>query len=91
MERVFSRYTGPEWRPKQYTEGKGRYLWTDAFGVVNFISLWKATEDDTYLKQVLKAYDGVATWHACPKRLSCLGSNLGGVAQMRKFSCRQMR
>ncbi|RGP60428.1 l-ascorbic acid binding [Fusarium longipes] len=28
---------------------KGRYLWTDAFGVVNFITLYGQTTDDKYL------------------------------------------
>ncbi|KAF4340913.1 hypothetical protein FBEOM_5175 [Fusarium beomiforme] len=28
---------------------KGRYLWTDAFGVVNFITLYEETTDDKYL------------------------------------------
>src|SRR3954462_7977699 len=28
---------------------KGRYLWTDAFGVVNFITLYHITKDETYL------------------------------------------
>jgi hypothetical protein len=28
---------------------KGRYLWTDAFGVVNFLTLHKETGDDKYL------------------------------------------
>jgi hypothetical protein len=30
---------GEEWHPKPYAEGKGRYLWTDAFGVINYINL----------------------------------------------------
>jgi len=32
-------------------EGKGRYLWTDAYGVVNFITLHKCTGDARYLDQ----------------------------------------
>ncbi|RFU24682.1 hypothetical protein B7463_g11655, partial [Scytalidium lignicola] len=28
---------------------KGRYLWTDAFGVVNFITLYQETQEDRYL------------------------------------------
>src|SRR6478609_4873120 len=28
---------------------KGRYLWTDAFGVVNFITLYEETTDNKYL------------------------------------------
>ncbi|KAI5301608.1 hypothetical protein KEM56_001542 [Ascosphaera pollenicola] len=27
---------------------KGRYLWTDAFGVINFLTLWKETGDDRF-------------------------------------------
>ncbi len=81
MDRVYGRYTGPEWPPKRYAEGKGRYLWTDAFGVVNFISLWKATEEDTYLKQVLYRNEGAAVQHSCHKRLSCLGANNSWVGR----------
>lgn len=28
-----------------------RYLWTDAFGVVLYVSLYKRTGDDTYLER----------------------------------------
>ncbi len=73
MERVFRRYTGPEWRPKRYAEGKGRYLWTDAFGVVNFISLFKATEQDTYLKQVLHKNERAAIEAFVPIALALSG------------------
>lgn len=37
-----------EWKPKRFGE-KGRYLWTDAFGVCNFVTLWKETQDELYL------------------------------------------
>jgi hypothetical protein len=38
------------WEPPPKAGGfKGRYLWTDAFGVVNFLTLYKETGDDTYL------------------------------------------
>eukprot|EP01083_Nonionella_stella_P155294 501528_1 len=37
------------WTPKPYKEGKGRYLWTDAFGVCNFITLYRETKDSLYL------------------------------------------
>ncbi|KAF8247131.1 hypothetical protein K440DRAFT_654902 [Wilcoxina mikolae CBS 423.85] len=38
------------WRPPALTEGhKGRYLWVDAFGVINFITLFKSTGSRRYL------------------------------------------
>ncbi|KAF8420250.1 hypothetical protein EV426DRAFT_634161 [Tirmania nivea] len=39
----------PSWTPPLLTEGEGRYLWTDAFGVLNFITLFKSTSDRRYL------------------------------------------
>ena len=39
----------PSWTPPLLTEGGGRYLWTDAFGVVNFLTLFKSTGDRRYL------------------------------------------
>jgi len=39
------------WKPKPYKEGKGRYLWTDAFGVCNFITLYYETGEKRYLDQ----------------------------------------
>jgi hypothetical protein len=42
--------TAEQWTPPPATAGhKGRYLWTDAFGVLNFISLYKTTSDKHYL------------------------------------------
>ena len=38
-----------KWKPKPYAEGKGRYLWTDAFGVCNYITLYKETKNQKYL------------------------------------------
>jgi hypothetical protein len=38
------------WIPPEKAGGfKGRYLWTDAFGVVNFLTLHQTTGDETYL------------------------------------------
>src|SRR2546423_775864 len=38
------------WEPPPKAGGfKGRYLWTDAFGVINFLTLYKETSDDRYL------------------------------------------
>jgi len=31
------------WVPLSYKEDKGRYLWTDAFGVCNYITLYYVT------------------------------------------------
>lgn len=40
------------WRPKALKGGSPRYLWTDAFGVCNYLTLYKATDDANYLTQV---------------------------------------
>jgi hypothetical protein len=38
------------WEPPPKAGGfKGRYLWTDAFGVVDFLTLYKETGEDKYL------------------------------------------
>ena len=38
------------WTPPPKAGGwRGRYLWTDAFGVINFITLYKESNDETYL------------------------------------------
>lgn len=38
------------WIPPGKSGGfKGRYLWTDAFGVINFLTLHQSTRDTTYL------------------------------------------
>jgi len=39
------------WTPKPYKEGKGRYLWTDAYGVCNFVTLFNLTGQARYLDQ----------------------------------------
>lgn len=39
----------PCWTPPLLAEGEGRYLWTDAFGVVNFLTLFKSTSERRYL------------------------------------------
>lgn len=53
MEQVYGTYTKGDktWKPKKYKEGKGRYLWTDAFGVCNFITLFYETKDAKYVEQ----------------------------------------
>lgn len=38
------------WTPPPNSEGhRGRYLWTDAFGVLNFLTLYKETNETQYL------------------------------------------
>ena len=47
------------WIPPEKAGGfKGRYLWTDAFGVINFLTLHQITRDEKYLilaKNLVKA------------------------------------
>ncbi|KAF1809376.1 hypothetical protein P152DRAFT_484690 [Eremomyces bilateralis CBS 781.70] len=38
---------------------RGRYLWTDAFGVVNFLTLYRQTESDRYLEYAKSLVDAV--------------------------------
>ncbi|KAI4127508.1 MAG: hypothetical protein LQ338_003166 [Usnochroma carphineum] len=39
-----------QWHPPENSGGhRGRYLWTDAFGVLNFVTLHKETMDQKYL------------------------------------------
>lgn len=39
------------WTPPELTEGhRGRYLWTDGFAVVNFLTLYKESGDNKYLE-----------------------------------------
>lgn len=39
-----------EWHPTTKSGAhRGRYLWTDAFGVLNFLTLYKETEDQNYI------------------------------------------
>ena len=49
-----------KWSPPERSGGHhGRYLWTDAFGVVNFITLSKETEDPTYLTRAIRLAEAV--------------------------------
>ncbi len=58
MDHVYGEFTtASTWKPKLYREyttgggGGGRYLWTDAFGVINYITLFCETNDAQYLDQ----------------------------------------
>ncbi len=49
MEKVYGPFKA-EWKPKNFAENKSRYLWTDAFGVVNFLTLFSQTKDSKFLE-----------------------------------------
>eukprot|EP00897_Mesotaenium_endlicherianum_P000453 jgi/Mesen1/10408/ME000081S09793 len=52
METVYGRCKDiATWKPQAYAEGKGRYLWTDAFGVCNYVTLFYETGDPLFLQQ----------------------------------------
>jgi hypothetical protein len=53
MDVVYGKLEGlpQHWIPKPYQENKGRYLWTDAFGVCNFITLFHEKNEEKYLLQ----------------------------------------
>lgn len=50
MSKIYGKYSGKSYVPKSYKEGKGRYLWTDAYGVCNFITLFHETKEEQYLQ-----------------------------------------
>lgn len=47
------------WCPRKYADNKGRYLWTDAFGVVNFLTLAAETGSVTWLEQAERLISAV--------------------------------
>jgi hypothetical protein len=51
MKEVYGEFTGPQWKPKPFAENKSRYLWSDAFGVCNYATLYCETKDTQYLDQ----------------------------------------
>eukprot|EP00026_Physarum_polycephalum_P010131 Phypoly_transcript_10282.p1 GENE.Phypoly_transcript_10282~~Phypoly_transcript_10282.p1 ORF type:complete len:345 (+),score=44.84 Phypoly_transcript_10282:199-1233(+) len=52
MDEVYGKCLDPRnWVPKKYKDTKSRYLWTDAFGVCNYITLFCETKDQTYIQQ----------------------------------------
>lgn len=50
MEKVYGPYNG-DWKPAPFEEGKSRYLWTDAYGVCNYLTLYKETGQNEFLNQ----------------------------------------
>lgn len=57
MDRVYSPYTGPAWRPLAFQGRSRRYLWSDAFGVCNYISLHDAATEKEHKAQLLNQAD----------------------------------
>jgi hypothetical protein len=51
VETVYGTYIKGNWIPKPYADNKSRYLWTDAYGVCNFLTLYHETNDIQYLEQ----------------------------------------
>ncbi|CAD0057644.1 unnamed protein product [Aureobasidium pullulans] len=67
-----------DWRPPPMKDGhRGRYLWTDAFGVLNFITLFKETSQPHFL--VLAAIL-VETVHGVLGRTRDLSARLPGAS-----------
>ncbi|PRW57938.1 hypothetical protein C2E21_3733 [Chlorella sorokiniana] len=50
---------GKDWRPRPLLDNKSRYLWTDAFGVVNYLTLACETGEQRYLDQAAGLIDAV--------------------------------
>lgn len=61
LERVYGPFTCVDWRPKAFSNRCSRYLWSDAFGVCNFLSLYdaKGQKDERYLDQADALIDAV--------------------------------
>lgn len=52
MDNVYGKWEiGQAWKPKPYQDNKSRYLWTDAFGVCNYITLFYETGDTSFLER----------------------------------------
>lgn len=66
MERVYSPFekltegSAGRWSPGLLSEGhRGRYLWTDGFAVVNFLTLFKERSERKYLTCAKRLIDAV--------------------------------
>jgi hypothetical protein len=46
MDSVYGPYTGPGWQPAAVERTAPRYLWTDAFGVANYLTLYHGTKEN---------------------------------------------
>eukprot|EP01121_Diplochlamys_sp_Union-15-3_P010204 TRINITY_DN2845_c0_g3_i2.p1 TRINITY_DN2845_c0_g3~~TRINITY_DN2845_c0_g3_i2.p1 ORF type:complete len:349 (+),score=50.49 TRINITY_DN2845_c0_g3_i2:112-1158(+) len=63
VDTVYGKYTEPttsaRWKPKPYTDNKSRYLWTDAYGVCNFLTLYYEFGSTRFLDQADALIDDV--------------------------------
>ncbi|GAB9467018.1 hypothetical protein Gpo141_00004378 [Globisporangium polare] len=59
MDRVYSPYTGPAWRPRAFQGRSRRYLWSDAYGVCNYLSLYDTATEDERKAQLLDQADAL--------------------------------
>ena len=59
MDIVYGKYSGTNWVPQSYSDNKSRYLWTDAFGVCNYITLYYETGNTQFLDQADALIKGV--------------------------------
>ncbi|OQV17347.1 hypothetical protein BV898_08596 [Hypsibius exemplaris] len=51
MTEVYGAYTDKDWQPKPFSHSESRYLWTDAYGVCNYLTLFKETGEAQYCTQ----------------------------------------
>uniref|UniRef100_A0A914P600 Uncharacterized protein n=1 Tax=Panagrolaimus davidi TaxID=227884 RepID=A0A914P600_9BILA len=58
MDHVYGKYS-TSWKPKPFKKSQPRYLWTDAFGVCNYLTLFKETKNQNFLKQASILIDEV--------------------------------
>jgi hypothetical protein len=53
-DEVYGSCSGANWRPKPFSNRSSRYLWSDAFGAINYISLAAESgskDKERFLKQ----------------------------------------
>ena len=88
MDHVYGKWEGTtKWVPKPYQDNKSRYLWTDAFGVCNYITLYYETGENRYLDQadalIENVHDILGKDRSLQKRL---GNTILISYKMEKFS-----
>lgn len=58
MDHVYGPYIR-NWKPNPFDDTKSRYLWTDAYGVCNYLTLYKETNNQDFLDQATILIDDV--------------------------------
>jgi hypothetical protein len=69
----FSTDSSTAWKPKPYADNKSRYLWTDAFGVCNYLTLYLETGEQRFLQQAKALIEDVH---------NVLGKDRAGVSRL---------